>query len=338
LKPDDSPIVDERKEGWTKAAPTRFNGSSQDCLPNRIADRKPMPIHELAALGAATCWAMTGLISAGPAGHLGALAFSRTRQVFVTGLLALYVLFTGAWRDLDMASAGPLLLSGLIGIFIGDTLLFACLNRLGPRRSGILFALNAPIAAVLGWLALGETLSAVAVAGIALTAVGVFLAIVFGKRRAQMHQWEAIKGPLWVGVLFGIGAATSQAVGSIVARPVMAGGIDPFLASMLRVGIAAGCLSILIQLRIPSVKPKGPLTLKVAAVTALTGVLALAIGMTLLLFALSGGKVGIVSTLSATSPAMILPMLWLKTGERPAGGAWAGAGLVIVGMALIFIR
>jgi drug/metabolite transporter (DMT)-like permease len=296
-----------------------------------------MPIHELAALGAATCWALTGLISAGPAGHLGAPAFNRARQIFVTALLACYVLATGVWRDLDMASAGPLLLSGLIGIFIGDTLLFETLNRLGPRRSGILFALNAPIAALLGWLVLGETLSPFAVAGILLTASGVLLAIVFGKRRAQMHQWETIKGPLSIGVLLGIGAATGQAIGSILARPVMATGIDPFLASLLRVGVAAFCLSILIQLPIPSVKPKGPLTLKVAALTALTGILALAIGMTLLLFALSGGKVGIVSTLSATSPVMILPMLWLKTGERPAGGAWAGALLVVAGMALIFM-
>jgi drug/metabolite transporter (DMT)-like permease len=297
-----------------------------------------MPIHELAALGAATCWALTGLISAGPAGHLGAPAFNRVRQVFVTGLLALYVIATGAWRDLDAANIGPLLLSGLIGIFIGDTLLFATLNRLGPRRSGILFALNAPIAALLGWLVLNEALSASAVAGIGLTAAGVFLAILFGKRRAQMHEWEKIKGPLWIGVLLGLGAATGQAIGSIIARPVMETGIDPFVASLLRVGIAAACLSVLTQLPIASVKPKGPLTLKVAAMTALTGILALAIGMTLLLFALSGGKVGIVSTLSATSPVMILPMLWLRTGERPAGGAWAGAALVVVGMALIFVR
>ena len=297
-----------------------------------------MPIHELAALGAATCWALTGLISAGPAGHLGAPAFNRVRQVFVTGLLGLYVIATGAWRDLDAASIGPLLLSGLIGIFIGDTLLFATLNRLGPRRSGILFALNAPIAALLGWLVLDEALSASAVAGIGLTAAGVFLAILFGKRRAQMHEWEKIKGPLWIGVLLGLGAATGQAIGSIIARPVMETGIDPFVASLLRVGIAAACLSVLTQLPIPSVKPKGPLTLKVAAMTALTGILALAIGMTLLLFALSGGKVGIVSTLSATSPVMILPMLWLRTGERPAGGAWAGAALVVMGMALIFVR
>ena len=297
-----------------------------------------MPIHEIAALGAATCWAVTGMISAGPAGYLGAPAFNRVRQVFVTGLLTIYVLATGAWRELDAANVGPLLLSGLIGIFVGDTLLFAALNRLGPRRSGILFALNAPITALLGWLVLGEGLSASSIAGIALTASGVFLAIIFGKRRSQIHEWETIKGPLWIGVLLGLGAATGQAIGSILARPVMETGIDPLLASLLRVGIAAFCLSVLIQLPIPSVKPRRPLTLKVAAMTALTGVLALGMGMTLLLFALSGGKVGIVSTLSATTPVMILPMLWLKTGERPAGGAWAGAALVVIGMALIFIR
>ncbi|MBN9235077.1 MULTISPECIES: DMT family transporter [Phyllobacteriaceae] len=297
-----------------------------------------MPIHELAALGAAVCWALTGIISAGPAGHLGAPAFNRVRQIFVTAMLALYVLATGAWRELDAANVWPLLASGLIGIFIGDTLLFATLNRVGPRRSGILFALNAPIAAMLGWLLLGETLSTKAVFGIALIVGGVLLAILFGKRRSQLHQWETVKGPLWIGVALGLGAATGQAIGSIIARPVMATGIDPFLASMLRVGIAAAFLSILIQLPIPALKPKGPLTWKVAALTALTGILALAIGMTLLLFALSGGKVGIVSTLSATSPVIILPLLWLRTGERPAAGAWAGAALVVAGMALIFMK
>ena len=97
----------------------------------------------------------------------------------------------------------------------------------------------------------------------------------------------------------------------------MAAGLDPFAASMLRVGVAAVCLTVLIALPIPAVKPKGPLTWRVAALTALTGILALAIGMTLLLFALSGGKVGIVSTLSATSPVIILPMLWARSGSAP---------------------
>jgi drug/metabolite transporter (DMT)-like permease len=61
------------------------------------------------------------------------------------------------------------------------------------------------------------------------------------------------------------------------------------------------------------------------------------VGMTLILFALSGGEVGIIATLSATTtPALMLPMLWWRTKEIPALGAWAGASLVVVGSALLF--
>lgn len=297
-----------------------------------------MLIYEVAAVAAAACWALTGILAAAPAGHLGALAFNRTRQIFVACLLGVYVLASGTWRELQPEVLWPLMLSGFIGIFVGDTMLFTCLNRLGPRRAGILFALNAPIAAVLGWVVLGERLSGIAVIGIAFTVGGVLLAILFGQRKSQSHQWEAVKGPLWLGILVGLLAAVSQAVGSLIARPVMATGIDPLAASMLRVTVAAVGLTALTRLPLAAVRPKGPLTRTVFLQTALTGIIALAFGMTLLLFALSGGKVGIVSTLSATTPVIILPMLWLKTSQAPAPGAWAGAALVVTGMALIFLR
>jgi drug/metabolite transporter (DMT)-like permease len=296
------------------------------------------PIYELAAFGAAICWATTALISSVPSGHLGALAFNRLRQVAVTVLLALFVLVSGRWQALSLQEAGLLVASGLFGIFVGDTLLFNALNRVGPRRSSILFALNAPMTAVLGWLMLGETLSVKAATGIVLTCAGVMLAILFGKRSGQTHKLEEVKGSLLVGVMFGLGAALGQATGSIIARPVMASGIDPFLASMLRVGVAACCLSVLMALPFEAVKPRGPLTWKMAGLTVLSGILAMGIGMTLLLFALSGGKTGIVATISATSPVLILPMLWLRTGERPAAGAWAGAALAVTGMALLFLN
>lgn len=297
-----------------------------------------MPIYELAAVGAATCWALTGIIAAGPAGQLGAWAFNWIRQVSVTVLLALLMLATGVWQQLNVANIGPLAISGLMGIFVGDTLLFATLNRVGPRRAGVLFALNAPMSALLGFVMLGERLQAQVVLGIALTVCGVVLAIIFGKRRDQLHAWEAVKGPLWIGVLFGLGAAAGQAVGSVIAKPVMASGIDPFLASMVRVGVAVACLSILMALPIQGAKPKTPVTPRLAGMAVLAGVVGLGVGMTLLLFALSGGNVGVVSTLSATSPVIILPMLWLKTGERPAAGAWVGAALVVAGLGLIFLR
>jgi drug/metabolite transporter (DMT)-like permease len=68
------------------------------------------------------------------------------------------------------------------------------------------------------------------------------------------------------------------------------------------------------------------------------GIVGMLLGMTLILFGLAGGKVGIVSTLAATSPALQLPMIWLKTREAPAPGAWFGAALVVLGSAMIFMR
>ncbi len=295
------------------------------------------PIHELAALLTALCWAVTSLISATPAGYFGAFGFNRLRQISVTALLAAIVLATGRWQGLDARAASLLLLSGFVGIFAGDTLLFTALNRLGPRRSRVIFALNAPMSAILGWMLLGERLPITATAGIVLTAFGVMLAILFGKRSGQVHKLEDMKGPLLVGVGFGLCAALGQALGSIIARPIMAAGFDPIVASMLRVGTAAFCLTTVMALPIPAVQPRAALNWKMASLTVLTGVLAMGIGMTLLLYALSGGKTGIISTLSATSPVMILPMLWARTGQRPAAGAWVGALCVVGGMALIFL-
>jgi drug/metabolite transporter (DMT)-like permease len=296
------------------------------------------PVYELAAFGAAICWATTALISSVPSGHLGALAFNRLRQAAVTILLAAYVLMSGRLQALSPHEAALLVASGIFGIFLGDTLLFNALNRVGPRRSSILFALNAPISAVLGWLLLNETLPFYATAGITLTCAGVILAIFFGKRPGQTHKLEEVKGSLLVGVMLGLGAALGQATGSIIARPIMASGFDPFLASMLRVGVAACCLSVLMALPFEAVKPRNPPTWKIAGLTVLSGILAMGIGMTLLLFALSGGKTGIVATISATSPVLILPMLWLRTGERPAAGAWAGAAIAVAGMAMLFLN
>ncbi|MEO1702792.1 MAG: DMT family transporter [Pseudomonadota bacterium] len=295
-----------------------------------------MLIFEAAALAAALTWAFTGIISAHPSKTLGALAFNRARMVMVFAMLALWVTIAGTWTAIPTSSYWPLIWSGVIGIFLGDTALFLTMNRLGPRRTAILFSLNAPISVVLGWLVLGEKLTASELLGIIITLSGVILAIVYGKRKEQLHQWENINGPLWIGILFGLAAALAQAIGAAIARPIMETGVDAVAASAIRVGASALCLAAIAALPINALRAKTRYTPNLLAMAALSGLLGMGIGMTLLLFALTGGEVGIVTTLSATTPAMMLPILWWRTKEMPALGAWVGAGLVIVGSALIF--
>ena len=197
--------------------------------------------------------------------------------------------------------------------------------------------MNAPIATLLGFIFLEERLQPLALAGSLLVVAGVILAIVYGKRKEQLHQWENIRGALWAGVLFGLLAATAQAVGLILSKPVLEEGADPVAASAIRVGVSAVGLVILAQLPFPQFKPQGVMTRKVLLLTLLSGFLGMGVGMTLLMVALRHGDTGIVATLSATSPVLMLPLIWIRTKERPAAGAWFGAVAVAVGTGMIFM-
>lgn len=294
------------------------------------------PIHELAALGTATCWATTGIIASDAIRVLGAFHFNLARQGFVTLILAVIALASGSLALPGPEGVALLALSGLVGILLGDTFNFAAVGRLGPRRAGAVFALNAPMAAVLGWLVLGERLGGQAVLGITVTIAGVALAIL-GRPGQGAHRFEQLRGQFRTGLIFGLCAALGQATGALIARPYMAGGLDPYLGSLLRVGASGVAMGALATLPLA---PKAPAAWpgKVLVLTAATAVIGLLLGMTLFLYALQGAQTGIIATLSATSPVIILPLLWLRTGRRPSAKSWAGAGLAMIGLALIFTR
>jgi len=293
-----------------------------------------MLIYEAAALGAALCFTFAGLFAIGPARQLGAVAFNRIRLMLVFAMLATITTFQGGWSTLDSRFLVTLLLSGAVGIFLGDTALFATLRRLGPRRTAIVFATNAPMTVLLALVVLGERLTLGQWVGAVMVMAGVVLAIIFGKRAEQRHHWEEIHGPLAAGIGIGLLAAFCQAAGIIIARPVMAAGVDPVAASALRVGISA---MLLISPVLAGLQPMATTRIQPVAVAriAASGFLGMTVGMTLLLFALREGEAGIVATLSSTPPILILPVLWIMTGERPAAGAWLGAALAVTGIGLI---
>ncbi len=294
------------------------------------------PVHELAALGTATCWAATGLIASDAIRALGAFHFNLIRQVFVTLVLAVVVLASGTMALPEWRGVAVLAVSGVVGILLGDTLNFAAVGRLGPRRAGAVFALNAPMAAGLSWLVLGEQLGWQAGLGILVAVAGVALAIL-GRPASGAHRLETIRGGLGAGILFGLGAALGQAAGALIARPWMAGGLDPYVGSLIRVGASGLAMGALATLPQAPPRPR-EISGKVLVLTAATALIGLLLGMTLFLYALQGSQTGIIATLSATSPVIILPLLWLRTGQRPSAMSWAGGVLAVVGLGLIFTR
>ena len=294
--------------------------------------------HDLMALGAAACWAAGSIFSVSPSHHLGAFAFTRWRMFMVALMLWAVTLLAGSWRSLPVNAWGLLAVSGLIGIFVGDTALFAAMNRLGPRRSGVLFATHAVFSAALGFWLLGERMSAQAAWGGVLTLAGVMMAILLGREKEDEHAWEADRGSIGAGVALGLLAALCQALGSLIVKPAMGADVDPIAASGVRVSVACCAHFCLLLAGFPAARAQQAATLRVLAQTALSGFIAMGVGMTLILLALKDGDVGMVAILSSVSPVLLLPLLWLRLGRSPAIAAWLGATLTVVGTALILSR
>ncbi len=291
--------------------------------------------YELAALGAAALWAVGGLIAAGPARELGGPRFTRIRMVFVTIVLGAITIAQGTWR-LPTGDIVLLGLSGLVGLLIGDAALFTAFARIGPRRTSVLFTTNAPMAAVLGVVVFGERFTWLALLGATATVAGVMIAVAFGTARGDTHRFEVVEGTMRAGVIWGLIGAVGQALGGILAKPAVEGA-DAIAAAAWRAVIATVALWIFApQLdRIAGVTRRAPFTWRYAVILFASGMIAMVIGMTLLLYALGEGDVGVATILSATTPVLMLPMLWASTRRRPPWPAWAGAALTVAGAALL---
>ena len=294
--------------------------------------------YDLLALGAAVCWAFTSVMSATPAAHLGTFAFTRWRMALVLMLLLPVVLLSGSWRSLTLADCGVMALSGFIGIFVGDTALFAAMNRLGPRRTSVLFATHAFFSALLGHFVLGERMGAQAMLGGVLVMAGVMTATLLGRHKDDAHAWESNRGHWGLGVTLGLLAALCQAVSSLIAKPVMVSGVDPIAATAVRVSATCVAQFVLLWSGFAAARAQHKATPRVLLQVGWIGFLGMGVGMTFILLALQHGDVGLVAILSSVSPVLVLPLLWLRLGRSPAPGAWLGAGFTVVGTALVLLR
>ena len=296
-----------------------------------------MLIYYFIATMAALCWAVASLISADVTRKIGGLAFNRLRLFFVSIMLIGYTFYLDTWNTINHEFLFTILFSGIIGIFLGDTLLFIALQKIGPRRNNILFSLAAPFTVILNIIFLNEIMSTINLIGCIIVFCGVVVAIAYGNSKDKNHRWEVVEGNIYLGVSLGIGAALCQAIGLIMMKPILTMGADPIASAAIRTAISFVFLAFTFFLNYKIFNTKTNLSFKIVGQSILSGFLGMALGMSLLLIALKYADAGIVATLSSTSPIMILFLIWLLTKKIPTIGAWIGTVLAIIGSGLIFI-
>lgn len=290
------------------------------------------------ALLAAFSWSISSLISADITRILGGIGFNRLRLIFVSIMLLSYATFQKTWDTINIEYLNVIIVSGVIGIFLGDTLLFMALKRIGPRRNNILFSLAAPFTVILNILALQQKMSLIEISGCILVFIGVVVAISYGNSKNNNHRWELIEGSIKIGILFGILAALCQSIGLIMMKPILDQGADPIASAAIRCTISALLLSLTYISKSNLIGSNINFTTSTILKTIISGFLGMALGMSLLLIALQKADAGIVATLSSTSPIMILFLLWIITKKIPSIGAWIGTIIAIIGTGLIFIN
>ncbi|MBE0533113.1 MAG: DMT family transporter [Rhodospirillales bacterium] len=291
-------------------------------------------IYLSAAGGASLCWAIGAMVAHRPATLLGAFEFTRTQLISSSAVLLCLVTALDDWRSVTWEHWASFTVASLVGVVLTNLAMVSCLRRGGPRRTQLLVAMNAPIAAILGYGFLGEVMSTQKFYGAALAFAGLLLAILFG-RRTEESRLEVLQGSLAVVVVLGLVAATCKAVGLIALKPALLAGTSPLAASALRTGGAALVLSVIALWPAEVFDPLTKRTPGLVIHAIVPGFLGYVAAVSLQLYALQGYDTGIVAVLSSAAPVFILPLQWVTTHVRPPTPAWFGAGLTLVGTGLI---
>ncbi len=287
-----------------------------------------------AALAAAFLWAWASIWFTRLGQHLPVLQINLIKGLLAVTLLTMILyLRGGTLAALPAAPLGLLMVSGVIGITLGDTAYLKALQYLGPRRTLLLANLAPPMVGIIAWAFLDEGLPLRAWIGIFLTMSGVTWVIL------ERTQQDENSLDLRKGVLFGFLAALSQSIAVVLSRAVLTRSpIDALQSTILRLAPAILLLALwslgrrqsLINLRAFSSQPR--LAYWMIMATLLGTVLAMwlqqvAIGLT---------EVGIVQTLLSTSPVFILPVVAFQ-GEKLTTRAIGGAFLAMIGVSLLYL-
>jgi drug/metabolite transporter (DMT)-like permease len=291
---------------------------------------------ESAALLVAVFWTVTALAFERASLKIGSLSLNMIRLFMGLFFLTLFV-----WMRRGMPFPTDatgfnwiwLAISGLIGFVFGDLFLFKSFTLIGSRTSMLIMTLAPPIAALTGWITLGETLTPINMIGMFLTMFGISLAI-FNKSKGKKGFSLKVSTK---GILFAFLGATGQGVGLVLSKYGMQD-YDPFAATQIR--LIAGIIGFVILTTwlgrwkkvITSTKNKEGMS--AAALGSFFGPF---LGVSFSLIAIRHTETGIAATIMAIVPILIIPPAILIYKEKVKLFEVIGSLISISGVALLFL-
>ena len=289
---------------------------------------------ELAALSGAFLWAISSAIYSLLGQKISPLKLNLFKGLIAIALIFLTLIISGKLQtELNLITISLFLISGVLGIGLGDTAFFSALKNMGARRTLLMATLSPPITALLGLIFLKEQLTFGAWCGIFITGIGVAWVISERTPGAAITNINIKQGIIWA-----ILAEIANSSGAIISRfALLSSDISPLWSSLFR--LTGGAIIVILLLFLQRIKPsqleKINWSMKLVGGIFVTTFGGTYLGIWLQQISLKFAPAGIAQTLLATSPIFIIPIA-AKMGEKISIRSIFGVLVAVVGISLLF--
>ncbi len=307
-------------------------------------------IGEILSLLVAVSWTFSAWFADKASRRIGSMETNVIRLVLATLMLSALLWIT-VGRPYPVFANGKawlwLGLSAAVGYVFGDYCLFNSYLVIGPRLGQLMMTIAPPMAAIAGWIMLGESMSWKSILAMVVTLCGIGMSIL---SHGEKHHFK-LDIPL-KGIILGIGAGTGQGVGLVLSKigmehyalavpsdaPASMQAMLPFASTLIRAIIGAIGFFILLSISkgMASLKAavKDPIGMRDATLLTIFGP---ALGVSLSLMAVRYANAGIASTLMALAPVIIIAPDVLINKHKIKLKEIIGVLVSITGVAMFFL-
>lgn len=282
------------------------------------------------ALAAAFGWVGSSVFLERASKETGTLAVNLIRLIVAMFFLGIITyLKRGLVLPLDVTkeSFKFLSISGLFGLFLGDFFLYKPYIKIGPRITLLVMTFTPIAVSILSFFILGEKMEGFKILGVVLTIIGITVVILRKKNDKEFSK---------VGFGYALLAMLGESLGIIFTR---LGSIDydSFATIQVRTIPAILAFIIYISLKKEWSNIKEGVINKKGMIYIVLGTVVATLGVTALVEAMKYANVGIVSTLAATSPILIIPISIIFFKEKVSILEGIGALVSFAGITIFFI-
>ncbi len=287
---------------------------------------------EIIAIATAFCWSISSSYFEACGKKIGSFNLNMTRLLFALVFIMTYNYFTvGMILPLDatMETVVILSISGILGIFLGDLMLFEAFVLLSARITLLIFFAVPPLTALISFIFLGDVMHINEIIGMAVILYGIYI-VVSKKDSGSSSRRISRKG-----IVFAIGATFLQAIGNVLSKYAVVD-YNPFLSAEIRV--LAGFFAFVLLYTVKGHWPNYFKTFENKDVLVKIGIGSFFgpfLGIALSLVALQYLNAGIATTLGSISPIILIPYAAFVKKEKITKFDIIGTFIAFLGLLII---